>query len=75
MDSNECRVVINDLESKTVRLTAVCKSFTSSDPDNFIIPNVEGSHSTFWNEAEYLPSIWVSLSYFLGNRASFAKVP
>ena len=72
MDSDECTEVINGLESKTVRLTAVCKSFKSGDADNFIIPRIEGAHSGFWNKAQYLPSIWVSLYFFFPDgRASF----
>ena len=63
MDTDDCTQVINGLESKTVRLTAVCKSFTSGDADNFIFPTIEGAHSEFWNQASHLPSIWVSLVF------------
>lgn len=65
MDSAGCTHIIKDLQPKKVHVTAVCKSFKSGDASNFIFPKIEGAHSSFWNRAEHLPAIWVSLYFVL----------
>jgi len=60
----QCKVELSETTPVKVTVVADCKSYIADGLDKFILPEIEGTHSQFWNSVMKLPSVWVRTYIF-----------
>lgn len=58
---SQCKVQLSETTPVKVSIVADCKSYSGDGLDKFIMPEIEGAHSRFWNSVMKLPSVWISV--------------